>query len=98
MVPRLRRTPPPSVPVEPAHSKIATLARIIHDGSSRNCAVATRDRRAEPRGGATPRLGVPKGMHSRRGDFTRGPAPLEEGASQAPEPRLRRRGGILETV
>jgi hypothetical protein len=26
------------------------LARIIHDGSSRNRAVATRDRRAEPRG------------------------------------------------
>ena len=25
-------------------------ARIIHDGSSRNRAVATRDRRAEPRG------------------------------------------------
>jgi len=26
------------------------LARIIHDSSSRNCAVAMRDRRAEPRG------------------------------------------------
>ena len=61
MVPRLRRTPPPSVPVEPAHSKTATLARIIHDGSSRNRAVATRERRAEPRGGATPRLGVRRG-------------------------------------
>src|SRR5713101_402579 len=75
MVPRLRRTPPPSVPVEPAHSKTATLARIIHDGSSRNCAVATRDGRAESRGGATPRLGVPKGVRSLRGDFRRGLAP-----------------------
>ena len=29
---------------------VKQLARIIHDGSSRNRAVATRDRRAEPRG------------------------------------------------
>ena len=29
---------------------ILLLARIIHDGSSRNRAVAKRDRRAEPRG------------------------------------------------
>ena len=28
----------------------AALARIIHDGSSRNRAIARRDRRAEPRG------------------------------------------------
>jgi hypothetical protein len=39
-----------------------SLRRIIHDGSSRNRAVVTRDRRAEPRGGALPRLGVPKGV------------------------------------
>ena len=31
-------------------SAVKQLARIIHDGSSRNRAVATRDRRAEPRG------------------------------------------------
>ena len=29
---------------------VTGLARIIHDGSSRNRAVAMRDRRAEPRG------------------------------------------------
>ncbi len=29
---------------------LGSLARIIHDSSSRNRAVATRDRRAEPRG------------------------------------------------
>ena len=38
--------------LEPAHcqSVLSRLTRIIHDGSSRNRAVATRDRRAEPRG------------------------------------------------
>jgi hypothetical protein len=51
-------------------------ARIIHDGSSRNRAVATRDRRAEPRGGVMPRLGVPKRGCPLRGDSTRGLAPL----------------------
>jgi len=34
----------------PMRSGPATLARIIHDGSSPNRAVAKRDRRAEPRG------------------------------------------------
>jgi hypothetical protein len=52
------------------------LTRIIHDGSSRNRAVAKRDRRAEPGGGVTPRLGVPKGVCPLRGDSTRGLAPL----------------------
>src|SRR6266481_3925553 len=79
MVPRLRRTPPPSVPVEPAHSKTAHLARIIHDGSSRNCAVATRDRRPEPRGGATPRLGVLKRVRSFRGILQGGWPPCRSG-------------------
>ena len=34
-------------------SRFTLLTRIIHDGSSRNRAVATRDRRAEPRGRET---------------------------------------------
>jgi hypothetical protein len=54
----------------------AGLAHIIHDGSWRNRAVSTRDRRAEPRGGVTLRLGVPKGVCPLRGDSTRGLAPL----------------------
>ena len=52
------------------------LTHIIHDGSSRSRAVARRDGRAEPRGGVTPRLGVPKGVCPLRGDSTRGLAPL----------------------
>ena len=62
------------------------LARIIHDGSSSPSLtlphsmgegwVGGRDRRAEPRGGVTLRLGVPKGVCPLRGDSTRGLAPL----------------------
>ena len=51
-------------------------ARIIHDGSSRNRAVAKRDRCAELRGGAIPRLGIPKGVCPLRGNSTRGLAPF----------------------
>jgi len=74
------------------------LARSIHDGSSRNRAVAKRDGRAESRGGVTPRLGVPKGVRPLRGDSTRGWAPLvrvgEAGSRAAPAME----GGILEAV
>jgi len=52
------------------------LARIIHEGSSRNRQDGKRDGRAEPRGVVLPRLGVPKGVRPLRGDFTRGLAPL----------------------
>ena len=62
------------------------LARIIHDGSSSPTQPSPilwgrvreggRDGRAEPGGGVTLRLGVPKGVCPLRGDSTRGPAPL----------------------
>jgi hypothetical protein len=36
--------------IDPKTKQTSVLTRIIHDGSSRNRAVAKRDRRAEPRG------------------------------------------------
>ena len=63
-----------------------SLTRIIHDGSSPPIHpsphsmgegwVGGRDGRAEPGGGVTSRLGVPKGVCPLRGDSTRGLAPL----------------------
>jgi len=48
-----------------------TLPHIMGEGW-----VGGRDGRAEPGGGVTPRLAVPKGVCPLRGDSTRGLAPL----------------------
>lgn len=52
------------------------LVRAFHDDSSRSLRSHQRDRHTEPQGGVPPRLGVPKGACSLRGDSTRGQAPL----------------------
>ncbi len=57
-------------------AKRQALARMIHDDSSRNRAVAKGDRRAEPRGGALPRLGVPTGVCPPSWGCSQGLAPL----------------------
>jgi hypothetical protein len=74
------------------------LARIIHDGSLRNRAVDERDRRAEPRGGATHRLGVPKGVCPLRGDSTRGAGPLVSVDEAGFRVQPARNGRKFETV
>ena len=55
-----------------------------------------RDRRAEPRGGVTPRLGVPKGVCPLRGDSTRGLGPLVRVGEAGSRAEPAREGGILE--
>ena len=83
------------------------LARIIHDGSSSPSLtlphsmgegwVGGRDRRAEPRGGVTLRLGVPKGVWPPSWGFYKGAGPLVRGGEAGSRAEPAREGGRMLT-
>ena len=64
---------------------------MIHDGSSRNCGVATRNGRAEPRGLAPPSAAVPAPLLLRRGQAPKkkGASPQQYGEGPSGEPARR---------